>query len=63
MTGKEVIVGEGHREAVTTGWPMKELDPGNQRLLTSSPVLGMCVLHTVLMVGSRFKGCSFEHLM
>ena len=32
-----------------------ELDEGNQRLLTFSPVVGMYVLPTVLTVGAIFK--------
>lgn len=34
-------VGEGHREDVTAGLA-QELDPGNWRLRTPSPVLHMC---------------------
>lgn len=60
MTGKEVIVGEGHREDVTTGRPMKELGTGNQRLLTPSPVLGMFVLPTVLTVGPLVKNAALK---
>ena len=32
-----------------------KLDLGNQRLLPSSPIVGMYILSTVLMVGAVFK--------
>lgn len=44
------------------GWTL-QLDLGTPRLLTASPVLGMCLLPTLSHSGSRFQGRSPERAM
>lgn len=76
ISGKTTI-GGSHGEDMTTGWPScspptpnsqtphPTLDPGTQRLLTPSPVLGMYKVCFARHADSQrhFQGCSLERAM